>query len=126
MNKRAIQKYFELAKKLSKKSNHHTYSLGCVIASRKEIVGVGTNQIKTHPKSTHPYSMLHAEMHAIIGANPAHLLGADAFVYRASKAKNQTTALAKPCPYCMAMLRGVGVKRVYFTTTTGYDFIDLN
>lgn len=112
-------RYFELAKKLSKKSNHHQYKLGCVIVKGKKIVGLGYNQLKSHPKSPHKWSQIHAEFHALIGTHTADLQGASVYVFRQNK--HHELAIAKPCKCCEKMLRDCNVKRVFFTVGSGYE-----
>jgi len=123
MNKR-IKKYFDLAKKLSKKSNHHTHKLGCVVFKGNSVVAMGFNKIKTHPKSPHAYNMLHAEIDALIGADPADLKDAEAIIYRENKSSGNV-GLAKPCKVCAKILEDVEVKRVYYTTSEGYEYYDI-
>lgn len=116
-------KYFDLAQKLSVKSTHPKHQLGCVIVKKNEVIGLGFNKFKTHPKSKHPFQMIHAELDATLGINRTELEGADAYVYRETKDGNQ--AIAKPCPYCEAALREVGIKNVYYTTDYGFDGLKL-
>lgn len=116
-------KYFDLAKKLSLKSTHPKHQLGCVIVKKNEVVGIGFNKFKTHPKSNHPFQMVHAELDAILGTDKHVLENADVYVYRETKHGEQ--AMAKPCPYCESALRAVGVKNVYFTADYGHDVLKL-
>jgi len=111
-------RYFELAKKLSRKSDHHRHKLGCVIVNRNKIVGVGWNLLKTHPSSRNKYRTIHAELAAILGIDPADLHGSSVYVFRES---THGLALAKPCPTCNKMLQDCGVREVIYTTNEGYD-----
>lgn len=111
-------KYFDLARKVSKLSDHKRFSLGAVIVDGSKIISVGANKLKTHPKSTHPYSSLHAEMAAIISARQ-DLSKCDIYVYRGIKPG--TPAMAKPCVYCQAMIQEAGIKNIYYTTTNTYE-----
>lgn len=110
-------KYFELAKKLSYKSSHPKHKLGCVIVNKNKIVSLGFNKIKTHPKSTARYNMLHAEIDALLGNSLNELKGSVAYVFRADK--HGLEAMAKPCIECEKALREVGVCQVYYTTRLG-------
>ncbi len=57
----------------------------------------------------------HAEIDAIRNhPNPDDLRGCDLYVGRFNK-KGQPS-LSAPCPLCMAEIRSVGIKRVFFTT----------
>ncbi len=116
-------KFFDLARKLSKKSNHHQHKLGCVIVKRNRIMGLGFNQIKTHTKSNNEFKMLHAEISALLGISYEDLEGCDAYVYR--EHRNGKKAMAKPCAACEQALRMAGIKRVFFTIEDGYMGINL-
>jgi deoxycytidylate deaminase len=116
-------RYFELAKKLAKKSDHHTFQIGCVIVHKNKIKALGFNQLKTHSKSIHKYNMLHAEIDAIIGSGD--LSGCDAYVFRGNKTGKPR--ISKPCIACEQALIAAGIKKVYFSIDNkqGYDYIDL-
>lgn len=116
-------KYFELAKRLSEKSDHHTHHIGCVIVKKNVILGLGFNQMKSHPKSPHDWKMIHAELHAVLGLLPYELKGAEMYVYR--EHKNGTLAIAKPCSSCQKLIRTCGIKTVYYTDEGGYSSYDV-
>lgn len=118
-----INRIFEIARKLAKKSDHPRYRLGCVLVKKNHIIGLGFNQSKTHSKSPHQYKHLHAEIHAILGCDISDLKDSVAYVYRENK--NSVCGLAKPCPSCHGMLQSVGVKKVYYTDKDGYKSFDL-
>lgn len=115
--------FFKLAKRASKKSNHHTHHIGAVIVKGNRIVSIGYNQLKTHPKSYHDWGYLHAETKALLDA-PRHLLrGSTIYLYRETKTGE---ALSKPCWYCERMLKDYGVTTVYFTANKNeYGILDL-
>ena len=117
------RKFFELAKKLSAKSNHPKHQLGCVIVDKNRIVSVGFNKIKTHTKSTHAFQMLHAELDAIIGVDKEELRGCTAYLYR--NTKNGNLAISKPCLACEMALKEAGVKTVHYTVDGGYETLSL-
>ena len=91
-------RYFDLAQRVAKKSNHPTYKLSCIIYKKKRIVAIGYNQIKTHTKSPNEWKMLHAEIHSILGADPSDLNGAPAFVYMENR--KGKVGRGKPCLTC--------------------------
>ena len=115
-------KYFDLARKLSVKSTHHQHKLGCVIVKKNKIVGVGFNEVKTHTQSPHPYKMLHAEISALLWNSYKDLEGSEAYVYR--ERKDGKLALAKPCSACESALRVAKIKKVYYSSETGYQEIN--
>lgn len=117
------QRFFELAKKLSVKSNHPKHQLGCVIVNKNRIVGVGFNKFKTHTKSNHAFQMLHAEVDALLGVARADLKGCTAYVYR--ETKDGAPAMSKPCAACEIALKDAGIKTVFYTTDGGFEAFSL-
>lgn len=114
-------RFFDIAKKLAAKSNHHQHKLGCVLVKKNRIVGVGFNKIRTHTKSVAEYNMLHAEISALFSAQDAE--DCIAYVYR--ETKTGIRALAKPCEGCHKALKLAGVKTVYYTSDNSYSVINL-
>jgi len=115
-------KFFDLARKVSKLSDHKRFGLGAVIVSGSKIISVGANKLKTHPKSTHPYQSLHAEMAAIISAHQ-DLSKCDIYVYRETKQGVQ--AMAKPCIYCQTMIKEAGIRTVYYSNAGIYQQLNM-
>lgn len=113
------QKHFlALARQISKKSDHHTHKMGCVIAKGKKVLGSGFNVLKTHPRSPHAYKSIHAEFMA--AANSGYEIeGATAYVFR--QQKNGTWAMAKPCESCWKFLMECGVKEVVYSINGSYS-----
>ena len=107
---------FELAKELSKHSTYK-YQLGAVVVKGNRILSTGFNTMRTSPRSTHPYSTLHAEMSAILKAR-CDITGSDLYVYR--QTKDGCLASSKPCPYCMKLIKSAGIKNIYYTDESGY------
>lgn len=105
--------FLRMARKESKKSNHHSYQLGAVIARGNRILGVGHNMIKTHPKSPHKFKNIHAEFMAVLNAGREDLVGATAYVFR--EQKNENWACSKPCKYCWQYLVDCGIKSVVYS-----------
>jgi deoxycytidylate deaminase len=116
-------KFFDLAKKVSKLSDHKNFHIGCVIVRGSRIVSVGTNKVKTHPKSRHPFFSLHGEMAAILLAKQ-DLKGCEMYVFRAIK--NGTWALSRPCKYCWELISESGIKKVHYTTDNGHCAENIN
>ena len=112
------RKFFKLAKALADRSEHHT-KIGAVIVKKNRVISVGYNKPrKTHPKSKHPFSTIHAELDAILGVSRKDLKDATIYVYR--EYKNGNPALARPCKYCWMHLEEVGIKKVYYTCSGGW------
>lgn len=115
-------RFFQLAEKISKLSNHHKYKVGSVITSGPNVISVGFNQLKTHPKSTHPHKNLHAEMSAILLAKQ-DLKDCEIYVFR--QLKDNTPAMSKPCEYCMTLIQEAGIKKIHFTVNGKYESLKI-
>lgn len=111
------QKHFQLAKKLSAFSDHPQHKLGAVITRGNRVISLGFNKNTTHTRSPHRWNRLHAEIAAIIRSKES-LDGAEIYVYRETKMGN--LGLARPCESCFGMIREVGIKKIYFSSETGY------
>ena len=110
-------KFFDLAKKISKLSNHGHHKLGSVIVRGSKIVSVGTNKIKTHPRSPHIFGSLHAEAAAIL-LSKQDLSGCEIYVYRETKAG--VPAMSRPCIYCFPFIKEAGIKKVHYSINGSY------
>lgn len=111
-------KYFNLAKKLSYKSDYLAHQLGAVIVRGNELIGIGFNKRKTHPLSKTRFNNIHAELSAIINSGEENLNGATIYVYR--ETKDGELAASRPCVHCLQLLRNVNIRKVYYTTPFGY------
>ena len=115
--------YFDRAIKESKKSTHHSFQMGAVIVNKGKIMSCGHNQLKTHPLSMHKYKQIHAEFHALISFKGESVARYDIYVARVNG--NNEYVLAKPCVSCMNMIMTSELNRLYYTTDTGYECIDI-
>lgn len=111
-------KYFDLAKKVSRKSDHRNYHIGAVIVKKNKILSFGFNREKTHPKSLQPFQHLHAEIDAIIGVEYEDLQGSTIYVFRENK--QGQLAMSKPCMFCQAAIKQARIKNLCYTVYGGY------
>jgi deoxycytidylate deaminase len=104
------------------------------IVRGKEIISFGANQMRTHPFQAkfgkNPESLFwHAETNAIFNAlrvvDVDSLKKADLYVcrvkYSGTKREQFISGNAKPCTGCAKCIADFGVKRVFYTTETGYE-----
>jgi deoxycytidylate deaminase len=108
-------RFFDLAKRLSYKSDYESHRLGAVVVRGNEILGVGFN----HPKSTTRFNNIHAELSAILNTREEDLHGCSIYVYR--ETRSGSPALARPCEHCISLLKRVRVSEMFYTTNNG-DF----
>jgi deoxycytidylate deaminase len=111
-------KYFDLAKKMAKKSNHPQHKIGGCVVSKSKIVSVGFNKYKTHAKSNHPFQHVHCELDCILGIEENLLKDCTIYLYR--ETKNGTVAISKPCIWCDRLLKNVGIKSVCYTDNNSF------
>lgn len=112
------QKYFNLAEKLAKKSDHPSQKHAAVIVRRGEILGLGINKLKTHPRSPDEFRFCHAEFSATLNAGLEDLTGAEVYVLR--RRKDGILGNSKPCKNCEGLLKTLGVKTVYYSVEEGF------
>lgn len=110
-------KFFDLAKRLSYKSEYDAHRLGAVIVSGNEVIGMGFNKKKTHPRSSTRFNNIHAELSAILNTRQETLDGAVIYVYR--ETKEGVPALARPCEHCFRLLKAVNIQEMYYTNSFG-------
>ena len=106
-------KYFELAKKLSEKSDYR-HRLGAVIVKKNRILGFGWNKpSKTSPHSNNPFKTTHAELSAILNTDRQDLIGSTIYVYR--QHADGSPALSRPCQFCQQLIKEAKIKKVCYT-----------
>ena len=107
-----------MARRLAKKANY-THQLGAVVVKKNRPIGFGFNEPhRTHPKSNNPFNTIHAELAATLGLSYDELKGAEIYVYR--ELKGGKMAMSRPCKHCMLLLKLANIKKVYYTSDTGY------
>jgi deoxycytidylate deaminase len=137
---RKDKRYFNLAKAVSYTSDYPRVHIGSVIIKNKEILAVSANQKKSHPlqQKLNPIrfdnhtsqqdidkcnNYQHAEFSAIIKCKHLDLNGATIYVYREDKYGN--LAMCCPCKACLKLIKEVGIKVIYYTSTDGFNRLEL-
>lgn len=99
----------------------HRVKVGAVIYDKTYRLGWGHNEhLKTHPRSPHPYSSIHAEFAAVLHAVSSNgrwdtysKRGPSLYVHRLKL--DYTPGLAKPCVWCQQMLAKLNIKDIYWS-----------
>lgn len=108
------RRYFTLARHASLKSNMRI-RVGSVLVNQRDIVSVGTNSFKTHPRCMEVGQWtIHAEMDAVIGIDRRRVEGSTIWVYRERRV-DDNIGMARPCSSCFKLLAEAGVYRVVYT-----------
>ena len=122
-------RYFELAESVAKLSDYPRIKIGSVLVKNKDVVSVGQNMLKTHPAQHRynkclPYDMpidrVHSEINCISKARPDLLRGSTLYIFR--RDRNGNTAMCRPCNACMQAIRDAGIKDIYYSTSSGYNY----
>ena len=101
-------------------NNGRAYHLAAILRRNGDVVRVGENTNKTHPRFKRQYSdgtrasHMHAEMNVLRFAQP----GDEIEVMRFKKCSHELT-MAKPCALCMEEMRKAGIKKVKYSNWEG-------
>lgn len=124
--------FFDIAKKVSELSTFHrkNVKIGCLIVSGHRIISSGYNSDKTNPiqkkynrlrfseESPH---RLHAEISALLpllNNKDIDFSKVKIFTYR--EKADHSLGKSRPCKSCMALIKDLGIKHIYYTTDDGY------
>ena len=117
---------------MTKRSNYKEEHVGCVAVDQGQVIGLGCNCNKTHPvqKKYNRYrkasdSMLpklHAEISCLNQIKHLNINFAKVKLYIYRIRKDQPFGLSRPCPSCMAAIKDLGIRDVYYTTNDGYVY----
>lgn len=128
-------KFFSKARKAAEFSDFHKTHLGCVAVYQGSVIGIGYNVNKTHPtqeyynkyrKTNHQTGAFIPKLHAEISClNSIRYLDINfskvkLYIYRIRH--DQDYGLARPCPSCMAAIKDLGIKDIYYTTNDGFAY----
>lgn len=127
-------RYFKKAESAASLSDFHQIHFGCVAVYKCSIIGTGFNTNKTHPLQKYYNQFreepgnnkfmpkLHAEINCL---NQLKHLDVDfskvkLYIYRSRNDRH--FSLARPCPSCMAAIKDLGIKHIYYTTDDGFAY----
>ena len=122
-------KFFAKAKQVATISDYYKIHIGCIAVYQGNIIGIGCNCNKTHPTQkfynryrTPSDSMLpklHAEINCLnsIKHFAINFSKVKLYIYRIRK--DQPFGLSRPCPSCMAAIKDLGIRDIYYTTNDG-------
>ena len=125
-------RYFEKARQIANISDYNRIHVGCVAVYHGQIIGIGCNTNKTHPAqkfynryrepSDTMLPKLHAEISCISQIKNLDINFSKVKLYIYRIRKDQPFGLARPCPSCMAAIKDLGIRDVYYTTNDGYAY----
>ena len=125
-------KYFNKARQVANISDYKKQHVGCVAVYQGQVIGLGCNTNKTHPiqkfynkyriKSDNMLPKLHAEISCInqIKHLDINFSKVKLYIYRIRN--DQPFGLSRPCPSCMAAIKDLGIRDIYYTTNDGFSY----
>ena len=125
-------RFFDKARRIADISDYNRVHIGCVAVYQGQIIGLGCNTNKTHPiqkfynKYRNPSDAMLPKLHAEISCiNQIKHLDINfskvkLYIYRIRK--DQPFGLSRPCPSCMAAIKDLGIRDIYYTTNDGYSY----
>ncbi len=116
-----LPNFFRHSIKAAKKSIHPYYPIGAaLLTKRRRLIISGYNQFKTHTLIHGPQT-LHAELHALSRLPYSYRTSIDSFILTISRLTTSGYGLARPCDYCMEVIKQVGLKQIAYTTNDGWQ-----
>lgn len=127
-------RYFQKARQAAEISDYKRTHVGCVAVYQGNIIGIACNTNKTHPMQKyynryryHPqtsyfYPKLHAEINCISSIRHLDINFSKVKLYVYRTRCDQEYGIARPCPSCMAAIKDLGIRHIYYTTNDGYAY----
>ncbi len=104
-----------ISRRMGFKSRH-----GAIVFRGNAVIAARPNTRKTNPNlsayTEYPY--VHAEQNAILAAGADNTDGCSMLVVRVGADGNLRNS--KPCDVCQRFIRDAGIRRVFFSTETGF------
>ncbi len=108
-----------VSKRRGLKSRH-----GAIIFRGNSVITARPNTRKTNPKlcSYTKFPYVHAEQNAILAAGTDNTIGSSMLVIRIGA--DGSLRNSKPCVVCQQFIRDAGIRRVFFSTDTGFGELE--
>ena len=123
-------KFFKKARQAALISDYKKIHIGCIAVYQGNIIGVGCNCNKTHPtqkiynryriSSESMLPKLHAEINCINSIKHLDINFSKVKLYIYRIRRDQPYGLSRPCPSCMAAIKDLGIRDIYYTSNGGY------
>lgn len=130
------KKFFKKAKQVAHISDFPKIHVGCVAVYKGKVIGFASNLSKTHPvqKYYNKYRdrdenfepKLHAEINCINSIKHTNIQFNKVKLYIYRPRISLPTGMCRPCPSCMAAIKDLGIKHIYYTTDEGYAYEKLD
>ena len=125
--------FFEKARQVALFSDFTKIHIGCVAVYRGQVIGIGCNTNKTHPMQA-KYNRLrdsdacrtwrehsvHAEIACLNQIRHMDVKWSKVKLYIYRLRKDGKFGMCRPCVACMAAIKDIGIKNIYYTSDSGY------
>lgn len=128
---RSDYRFFGKARQVAFVSDFNRVHIGCVAVYQGKIIGIACNTNKTHPQQA-KYNRLrsniwlkhsvHAEIACLNQIRHLDIKWSKVKLYIFRAMKDGSYGMCKPCPACMAAIKDVGIRNIYYTTDDGYVY----
>ena len=127
--------YFKAAKAVSELSDFKKTQIGAVAVYGHRIISTGYNTNRTCPlqKKYNKYRFDvdsnhtgHAEilcLKSLVGRKDIDFSKVQLYIWR--NFSDGSPALARPCKSCMALIKDLGIKQIYYTNYDGYSYEEI-
>ena len=125
-------RYFDKARQIVSISDYKKQHVGCVAVYQGQVIGLGCNCNKTHPtqkyynqyrkQSDSMLPKLHAEISCLNQIKHLNINFTKVKLYIYRIRNDQPYGLSRPCPSCMAAIKDLGIRDIYYTTNDGYSY----
>lgn len=122
--------YFKAAKAISALSDFKQQHIGSVAVSGHKIISSGYNSCKTNPMqkrlNVHRFdadtpATIHSELACLLPLiNRKDIDFSNVSLYIHRQYKNGNLAISRPCASCMALIRDLGIRHIYYTGDGSY------
>lgn len=127
---RKQKSFFDAAKAVSELSDFNRVHIGCIVTEGNRIISSGFNSMRSHPiqkildkerfDADTPHC-LHAESMALIPLmNKKNINWKKCSIYVYRELKNGQLGMCRPCASCEKLIRSMGIRRICYTTSSGY------
>ena len=129
------RRYLSKARQAADISDYKYVHIGCVAVYKGNIIGIGCNTNKTHPvqKYYNKYRItdvdqetllpkIHAEISCINSIRHLDIDFSKVKLYIYRKRNDKPYGMSRPCPSCMAAIKDLGIKHIYYTTNECFAY----
>ena len=123
-------RYFKKDRQVALISDYQKVHIGCVAVYQGNIISIACNTNKTHPmqkyynryreESDVMIPKLHAEINCLNQLKHLNINFSKVKLYIYRIRNDRPYGMARPCPSCMAAIRDLGIRDIYYTTNDGY------